>query len=222
MQVIAMAGLAQCGKSTLAGWIAEEAYKSGLTPKMMSFAGALKRAAETIGADKASNPALYRKFCQDVGNACRTSEYVPGVTGEDYWVRLTNKTLLTLQLSDSESLRRDSAHYRELIVIFDDVRFMNELAMLRDWDATTIFVDRRNELPDPTAEFRKHISEKMATDLTTDRETLRECFKYSVDSSGSMDEYRRRVGIFLPVWCGTATLGIPDAVETDDPHTEIQ
>lgn len=217
-----MAGLAQCGKSTLAGWIAEEAYKSGLSPKMMSFAGALKAAAKTIGADKASQPELYRKVCQDLGNACRTPEYVPGVTGEDYWVNLTNKALRDLAALENLAIG-GSQPFRELVVIFDDVRFMNELAMLRDWDATTIFVDRRSELPNPEAEFRKHVSEKMATDLTIDRETLRECFQYTVDSTGSMDEYRRRVAIFLPVWCGTATLGVPDPFQNElPPHMEIE
>lgn len=207
MQVIALAGLAQCGKSTLAGWIAEGAYNLGLTPRKLSFAGSLKRAAVAVGADKKSNPELYRKFCQVVGGSFRDLDYVPGVTGPDYWVDLVRQELAQLQSDDDERIGTEK--YRELVVIFDDARYMNELGMLRDWEATTIYVDRGDELPDPEAPFRKDISEKLAYDLETDFSMREELFQYTVTSDGTMDEYKARVQPFIPVWAGAATIKLP-------------
>lgn len=209
MKVIAMSGLAQSGKSLLAKWIAESAFKNGMTPKMMSFAGSLKRAAVVVGADKEGNPALYRKFCQDTGRNLRDPEYLPGITGNDYWVNLTRRKLAALKREDDERSENGGETYPEIVAIFDDVRYMNELGMLRDWDAATLFVDRRNELPDPDAPFRQHESEAMAYQFLSDKELMLENFGFHVNSTGTTDAFRKRVERFLPVWAGAATLGLP-------------
>jgi hypothetical protein len=222
MQVVAVAGLAQAGKSLLGEWIAKSAYENGMIPKRLSFAGALKTAAAAIGADKTSNPDLYRKFCQDVGNACRTESYVPGITGPDYWVNLT-KSILGDMLKAEQKAIQGGGEFKETVVIFDDVRFMNELGMLREWDATTIFVDRGTDLPTPDAPFRKHVSEALAYQFLNDAELLAENFKYLVSSAGSTEEYRTRVGPYLPVWAGVSNLGLrqlrPDGEAPD--HVRI-
>lgn len=207
MQVIALAGLAQAGKSLLAQWIAEAAFHHGMTPKFLSFAGPLKQAAATIGASKAEKPDLYRRFCQEVGSNMRNPDYVPGVTGSDYWVELARTKLADLQLEDARRAESDSEEYRELVVIFDDVRYWNELGMLRDWDAITIFVERMDELPNADAEFRKHESEALAYQLRGDAELMQENMRFVVSSTGSADMFRQRVSAYLPVWCGAMPLG---------------
>lgn len=214
MQVIAMAGLAQCGKTTLAKDIARIAFERGMKPKMMSFAGALKRASAEIGATKEEQPALYRKFCQQVGGMMRDPAYIPGVTGPDYWVNLTTAECRKVAESEGRVLGGSRPPYvggtfHENVLIFDDVRFMNELETLRKMGAITIYVDRETELPDPSAKFREDVSEKMAYDMKADGDLRQANFNYTVSSTGNMATYLTRVRPFIPVWLGLEVLGIP-------------
>lgn len=224
MQIIAMAGLAQCGKTTLANKIAQVAYESGMLPKMMSFAGSLKRAAKEIGADKTLRPQLYRKFCQQVGGLLRDPEYVKGVTGPDYWVNLTMTEIKAYAAEETKRLeasnnpdfaagRLPAQPFRETVLIFDDVRFQNELDMLKKVGAVTIYVDRETELPEPNADFRKDVSEKLAYDMKADGDLRSRNFNYTVASVGSIDAFLTRVGPFIPVWLGLADLGLPGTGE---------
>lgn len=197
MQIVAFAGLAQCGKTTLANEVSRIAYESNLVPVKVSFAGALKRAASYIGADKETQPELYRKFCQQVGGFMRDPNYVPGVTGPDYWVTLTKNMLRQL-------MQKDNAE--KAVYIFDDVRFLNEVEMLKSLDATMVYVDRETELPDPAAAFRTDISEKMAYDIKADGDLRQRYFDFVVSSTGSADEFLARIRPFIPVWLGLAAL----------------
>lgn len=212
MQIVAMAGLAQCGKTTLAKEIARVSFERGMKPKMMSFAGALKQGAADVGADKESNPDLYRKFCQDTGENFRDPEYVPGVTGPDYWVNLTAKAVKQHAEADAIVLN-PHVQSHETVLIFDDVRFENEIEILRKMGAVAIYVDRETELPDPSAKFRTHNSEKMAYALKADGDLRQRLFNYTVSSTGSMVEYLLRVRPFIPVWLGLEVLGIPEINE---------
>lgn len=198
MQVIGFVGLAQSGKTVLAKEVARVAYENGLTPKVMSFAGSLKRAAKECGADKETRPALYRKFCQEVGNKMRDPDYVPGVTGPDYWVQRTKDEI---------------AKYRgeSLVLIFDDVRYQNEVMLLADLGAEIIYVDRGLELPDPEAEFRNHDSEKMAYEwkglnsiiqLNTEAYSTTRFPAWYIDSTGVMEDYLDRCKPYIKMWLG--------------------
>lgn len=200
MQIIGIAGLAQCGKSTLAKDIARVAYELKMRPIMMSFAGALKSAAGEVGASKTENPELYRLFCQEVGSKFRDPAYVPGVTGPDYWVNLTRRSIAKLA---------DSGAASEIAIIFDDVRFLNEVQTIKSMGGVMIYVDRETELPDVNADFRKHESERLAYELKADGNLRQSLMDYTVCSTGSMDLYLTRVAPFIPVWLGRALLGIP-------------
>lgn len=197
MQVIGFIGLAQSGKTVLAKEVARVAYENGLTPKVMSFAGALKRAAAEIGASKEKSPELYRKFCQEVGNNMRNPNYVPGVTGPDYWVQRTAEEMKKFQ---SQSM----------VLIFDDVRYNNEVALLIKMGAEIVYVDRGAELPNPDAAFRKHESEKLAYDLQV-RGAIRQhdisrdplyIAEWYVNSSGPMEDYFDRCRPYIKMWLG--------------------
>jgi hypothetical protein len=205
MQVIAIAGLAKCGKTTLADEIARIAYEKGMVPRRMSFAGSLKRAAEDIGASKALQPDLYRKFCQEVGKNMRDPTYCPGVTGPNWWVDRTREELNLIAATEGYTKSQGG----EVVVIFDDVRFPNELNMLRAMGAVRLYVDREQELPDPTGEWRNHDSEKMAYDMRLNAEQRLANFNFHVISSGPLEDYLIRVRPFIPVWLGLENVYVP-------------
>jgi hypothetical protein len=207
MQIIALAGLAQCGKTTLSDEISRIAFENKMTPKRLSFAGALKRAAAEVGAPKDTQPDLYRRVCQDLGKNMRDPSYVPGVTNPNWWVDLTKRELEALARKDREL--HTTGLRGETVVIFDDVRFMNELSMLKGMGATAIYIDRGTELPDPNAPFRGHESEAMAYDMQRDEELRRQHFQWTVNSTGSMEEYKIRVRPFIPVWLGIEPMALP-------------
>lgn len=197
MQVIGFIGLAQSGKTVLAKEVARIAFDNGLTPKVMSFAGSLKRAAVECGADKEKQPELYRKFCQEVGNNMRNPAYVPGVTGPDYWVQRTGEEM-------------KKYHSQSMVLIFDDVRYDNEVRLLTSVGAEIVYVDRGEELPNPTAEFRKHESEKLAYDLqirgvARQHDITRDPMytpEWYVNSGGSMEDYLDRCRPYIKMWLG--------------------
>ena len=72
-------GKARVGKTTLAKWLSEYAYKEGYSPVLLPFAQALKEEAETRGYSKDKNPEEYRLFCQTLGSEMRA-------TDSDFWV----------------------------------------------------------------------------------------------------------------------------------------
>lgn len=230
MQIIGLSGLARSGKSVLAKEIARIAYERAMKPRMMSVATPLREAAARIGVTKEANEPAYRKLLQVLGtDMMRNPDFIPGFTGPDYWVNLTRKRLDQLVVDEEKqaaSIRAkrqaeakyshqysDGSYYfseylAESVVIFDDVRFMNEVEMIRALGGTMIYVDRAEDLPNPNAEYRKHESERLAWDMKGDVEKRMSLYQYTVDSSGSMDEYMERARPFIPVWLGLSTIGL--------------
>lgn len=218
MQIIAIAGLAQCGKTTLANEIARIAFERGMNPKMMSFAEGLKTAAAAVGASKETQPELYRKFCQEVGGKFRDPDYVPGVTNPDWWVNLTAARIDAIAEEEGRMLNDHRPPYaggtfHERVLIFDDVRYPNELAMLKRRGAVLIYLDRELELPDPTAKWRQDVSERMAYHFKEDGEDRTRTFNYTVSSVGTKEAFLARCRPFIPVWLGLEVLGLPNYPE---------
>lgn len=198
MEIIGLIGLAQCGKTTLAKEIGRIAFERGMSPKMMSFAGSLKAGAKAVGADKEEKPELYRLFCQEVGKKMRDPNYCPPYSGPDYWVNRTK-----------EDLGHPSTNDSSVVHIFDDVRYDNEVSMLRDMGAVLIYVDRGGQLPDPEAQYRKHESELMAYRMRDVFERHKAGVDWYASSIGTMGEYLIRVRPHIPVWLGLEANNIP-------------
>lgn len=151
--VIGLIGLAQAGKTTLARHLYERTEFEGKA-RVYSFADPIRRAINTLGVHKAVNPALYRELAQQVGEIVRESD-------PDHFVNEARA-----------GLRSDEM--RQFTVIFDDVRFENEVTMLRqlafDTNRRCLIV-----LLDPLVRFPidhfeapmyQHVSEFMARKLT--------------------------------------------------------
>lgn len=204
MEIIGITGLAQCGKTTLSKEISRIAYERGMTPRMMSFAGSLKRGAKEVGAGKELRPELYRLFCQEVGSKMRDPNYCPPHTGPNYWVDRTREELALLDRG-----------CEQFVLIFDDVRYENEVNLLRELGATLLYVDRGEHLPEPDAKFRKHESELLAYKLRDVFERHKLGVDYYVSSVGAMDDYLCRVRPHIPVWLGLEALNIPKFPENN-------
>ena len=198
MKVVAFGGLATAGKTTAANLMANLIYERELgIPRLRSFAGPLKEAAKTLGASKEGKPDLYRKFCQKVGTEMmRNPEFVPGVTGEDYWVNLINDMMQENQDFEFESSDK------ETIMIFDDVRFENEIELIRRWGGIMIFVDAtaRGVLVESGEDnWKAHESEMVAIKSTLDAEYRRKHFD-EVLSASTMESMTNRINLRTPFW----------------------
>lgn len=154
MKVIGIAGVAHAGKSTAAHAIARHLVDLGFNPQVRQFAAALKDASNRLGFLKGGKyDHLYREFCQWVGNRAREED-------PNYWVKLVETELAYLAEQELEP-----EDFHETVVIFDDLRYPNELDMIRRYRGHTIFVSAIDRLgPDEMMkEFRRHASEDMAT-----------------------------------------------------------
>lgn len=162
MRLIAFAGPARSGKTTVADIVAKHAIDAGYNVVREAFAGPLKRAAERVGAGKADDPDRYRSLCQRWGAEKRVKE--PG-----FWVRRMKSRLTKLSQYEAEdygniALPQSYALWKETLVLIDDVRYENEVDLVRETGGVVVFIDpgRRLNLDE---DFRKHESEKMANDV---------------------------------------------------------
>lgn len=156
MRIIGFGGLASAGKSTCAHALAAELVDKGYKPYVMQFAGRLKRASNDLGFVKGGEfDALYRKFCQFTGAMAREAD-------PDWWVKLTEMDLREHQLLEGAELA-DDGPFRERVLIFDDVRYLNEIELIRKWGGNLVFVDRYKRLEDRLSEeMYAHESEALA------------------------------------------------------------
>jgi len=162
MRVIAFAGPAQSGKTTVAELVAEHASEAGYVVVRDAFAGPLKRAAERVGAGKTANPDRYRSLCQKWGAEKREKD--PG-----FWVRRMRSRITKLVEAEKQDyseiqLPQSFSFWRETLVIIDDVRYENEVELVQEMGGVVVFIDpgRRLNLSEG---FRSHESEKMANDF---------------------------------------------------------
>lgn len=171
MIIIAFAGQARCGKTTMAHSFARTAMEQGFRPYLRSFAGPLKTEAAQAGLDKDTNPEAYRKFCQDRGKTMREAD-------PNYWVNLFEKDLEAVARKDAAYLEESiltNKPYHEAVVLIDDLRYENEYELIARLHGHVILVIR-NTLPDKDAEWRNHESEEFgnywSTAPTVDQEGM--------------------------------------------------
>jgi hypothetical protein len=210
MHVVGFAGLARGGKTTAARILFDWCKQHGMNPMLYSFAQPMKRAARRVGLDKDTNPETYRKTLQRWGESRRDPQYKPGITGPDYWVNRVLGELVGIQGREQEEYRRiDKLHwnreFKETVVIFDDMRYPNELALIQRLNGTTVFVDGAHRLKDLDVDWRQHESERLAMMYTAG--TLPDdVFDYYVQNDGSEEEFKALVNTLAPAWIDAETL----------------
>jgi hypothetical protein len=212
LQIVAFGGLAKAGKTTAVNTIAKWCVENGFTPQRLSFAGPLKKAAAAIGAIKGSDhDDLYRAFCQMVGKKMRDPEWVPGITGPDYWVRLMIRSVRQAMNDEGAHLHDIAARqlrgetesaFHETAILIDDVRFENEVETVKTLGGKMVFVDAAQRLDDLDAPWRQHPSEHLARDYTAGI-LADELFDWSISNTQTEDAFIRKVEHMTPAWLGT-------------------
>lgn len=152
MVVVAFAGLARAGKTTLANELAASCQRHDVTCQVMSFAQPLKEAAAACGITKDKHPELYRKALQYLGTDLVRAEH------PDWWVDRMGDRLIEAELRGVR------------VAIIDDLRFPNELQMVADWKPSRVYlVDAHArlgvDLASPSGCYA-HPSERLAAELT--------------------------------------------------------
>jgi hypothetical protein len=92
----------------------------------------------------------------------RNPEFVPGITGSDYWVNLIGDQIR--QQADLDMPDAQESKYHERVLIFDDARFLNELEVIRKNSGRLIYIDATDRLTDLDAPWRQHLSEQVSWD----------------------------------------------------------
>ena len=212
MRVIGFAGLGQAGKTTAVDEICKWCFERGgkMDPKRLHFAGPIKDALECMGAVKFSaRDELYRKGAQLIGTKFRDPEFVPGVTHNDYWVELLSEKIAALEAEEDARLSKcgNEPLFRETLILIDDIRFENELNVLRRWGARVIFIDGFRRLaPTINEPWRKHVSEQMATDYTYGHNND-EMFDTVITNNEDEKSFRRVIYGMASTWSGLTAQG---------------
>lgn len=210
MIIIAFAGIARSGKTTAANLVAEWAKDKNLNPVICSFAGPIKRAAAYLGITKDKDPVLYRKTLQRWGETRRNVSFRPGITGPHYW---TNKVVEDIV----KHAQAEKAHYRRLeglgmsdlfketILLFDDLRYLNELQLVQGLNGVVVYVDGARRQTDITAEWRQHESEALAMSYTFGL-IPDGVFDYYVPNNTTEANFKSMVGDLASIWVDAEVL----------------
>jgi hypothetical protein len=153
---------------------------------------------------------LYRKAAQFIGTEVfRNPDFLPGITGPNYWCDLMSERLQTLAAGEDArlSIQNSGPLFRETLVLVDDVRFMNEVEVLRRWGAKLIFIDGyRRLMPTINEPWRNHVSEALATDYTFGRHDD-ELFDVPITNNDTEASFRRTINRMASHWSGLRAEG---------------
>lgn len=174
MKIIAFAGPARAGKSACADIVTEIYSKAEPTEKnpfvylveRESFAQPMRDAWQRLASyltwklgklvNRDTEPALYRSTMQRWGESRRSRD-------PDHWVKRMRDKLMNHKATEiiRYMLNDDVKRWRETLVVIEDLRYPNELQLVRQFDGLCIFVDPRGRIPldEP---FRQHESEELA------------------------------------------------------------
>lgn len=160
MKVIAIAGKARNGKSTVANIFKNCAEESGETAIVVNYAGYLKYICKTYFGWDGEKDIRGRTLLQDIGDGFR-EKY-----GESFWIdKLMN---------DINSICMDYDY-----VLIDDCRYPNEILIPKNMFKTySVNIIRNNFESDLTSEQKNHRSEIALNDFN---------FNYTITSASGIE-----------------------------------
>jgi hypothetical protein len=196
MIIVLIGGRARVGKTTVANYIAEYCLNNNLTPKMVPFAYGIKKAAELKGLTKEKNSLEYRDFCQTLGESMR-------ISNPDHWVNEWKIKVDEIQKDETKDLQANPDMWKERVVIVDDCRYMNEVAIGRKYNATSIFVKQgKRKLVDDDADWRNHASEELANLVEKKDKNYDDLFKFIISNDSTLDVFKKHCIKNIPSWLG--------------------
>lgn len=188
MKIIGLAGIARAGKTVGSEAIAKALFEEGFTPHIEHFATPLKKSAALLGFDKGSAyDAQYREYCQKVGGAVRAWD-------PHWFVRLMQKRLFNIWEDEQSQLDDKDSTWYESVVIIDDVRYQNEIDLIRQSSGRLIFVSAsRRKTIDMLADWRQHESENLATAYELGQ-IPDSTFDYTIsNNNGTQESYEKSI-----------------------------
>lgn len=214
MRIFQISGKGRVGKTTLAELIAKHVFELGYNPVLLPFADAIKKAAEAQGLSKDKDSTKYRDFCQELGARKRAED-------PDYWVVKAFETIQEYMVKEIDNKKANKKHY-EYVIIQDDTRYMNELALGRDLAATQIFLSEGlRTLPEAKATWRDHESEVLGNmtelGLNSDNSDYTELFDIVVINDDSTTDLEKIVKESIQYWLDLGRLELDDYDDETNP-----
>ncbi len=212
--MIIISGMAKVGKTALANLLAKEAFELGFKPTILPFAGTLKEEAASRGFTKEDKPAEYREFCQVHGALKREVD-------PDYWVKKFEEKLIDLYKEEVSDLQEGCSYWQKVVIV-DDCRYENELALAQKHKACSLFVSPGNRtLDDMDGEWRNHHSENMARRIEDGDDELLSDFNFVITNDGTEKDLEYQVETMAPIWLGIQACPDYQNEETAQAMTEI-
>jgi hypothetical protein len=205
VKIIGIAGLGRAGKTTAANALAENCVEEGLTPYRRPFAQPLKNAMIALGITKGDLPVLYRKVAQMIGANLRDPGFCVGTSGDDWFCKQMEADFICIAKDDAAKLISGET-YHETVIIVDDVRYENELDLIKSWGGTTLFVDayrRLSEAPSWKDAWRNHESEEMALRSSKPRRG-KDLYDYRLGNNLARSNFTDLIKQSAPFILGTA------------------
>lgn len=204
MRIIAFNGLARGGKTTCAEILEEWCSHHLMNPIRCSFADPMKKAARRIGLSKDDDPKKYRAVLQRWGENKRNPKYQPGRSGPDFWISRVEKMIAAHAVDEKTRYALMSDHdlneeFKETILIFDDLRYMNELELIRKMGGISVFVDGITRVSDLGADWRQHESELLAMGVTLGI-VDGAIFDYYLPNNETKDKLKALIDYLAPAW----------------------
>lgn len=199
MRVIAFGGLGRSGKTTAAHCFAEYSLTLDYAaPIFLRFAGPIKEAHAVVCGPRKNDENLYRFFCQTIGDMMRQPEACPGSTGPNFWIDKLTDELLDIASKEQSAYKYESlplwnleGKWRERVVLIDDLRYINEVTALKEFNPSLVFIDAIQRL-DNKAEWRGHASERMAYEYTANL-LPEDTFTHGIaNNKVSLDNFKHR------------------------------
>ena len=198
MQILLISGIAQCGKTYAADWLAKWAFTQGMRPIILPFAEPVKAEAARIHGYKdwrlfkKEKPEEYRRDCQRIGAEGRKK-------AEGYWVDRWISTLGDFICLENHLLSEGKQSWEHFIVA-DDTRYFNEIDVSDKIGAQTLFIklaDRVNYLDGWDEPWREHESEALANNMEF-ASVMKEKFDYVIQNDGDINEFEYLLSQFAP------------------------
>ena len=199
MRMIMLGGKARVGKTTIAEVISEISYHKGFKPVILPFASSVKKEAEDLGYSKKHNPDEYRKHCQKIGSARRKED-------PDYWINIWSESVRDVIKQETKAIENNEKYW-ERVVLVDDCRYMNEVAIGREYDSTQIFVSNgTRSIEDEHAEWRVHESELLANNVEAGDPNYTDLFPITLINDGTLKDLKDVLAVYTEVWLGLRVL----------------
>jgi len=168
MKMIAFAGLAKAGKSTLSKHcLTQGNLLHPQSQTLRSFAEPIKHSLNVFGVRKETHPVVYREIAQFIGNRMR--EHDP-----DHWVKQFDLRV------------QEDKHFAK-VLWNDDTRYINEIEYFKKHNGVLVFVDAKTRInPDFNKFPYNHASERIAKEFY-EKEEIRNMFDVVIDGNSGVD-----------------------------------